>query len=113
MQEHITTTTMAIRESLMRYFKGDCVETLIAQTNIRRKQMARYTQPNAAQEKSLILAGDTPLLTVHRLPDTVIFHQAVLGRSPQLREVRRGLEVFLGKYLPDVERKEKTDATFI
>jgi len=107
-------TVMAIRESLMEYFKGSCVERVITNSNVRLSSVSNgthgtfmYQRHYAAKENRCVLfIGSTPILTVRHLPDTVILHRSVLNRSREMREISGQIEEFLDEYLSAIEREE-------
>lgn len=105
-------TAMAIREIVMEYFKGDCIQKLVDNPYLEVKtvnppQRGTYyferRQRENEQSKMVLLAG-SPLFTMKKLPDKVTFHEVVMMRSPQMRELSRLLVDFLDEYLPAVER---------
>ena len=106
----IETTVMAVRESIMDYFKGSCVErmtkntnvyTLPVETNLRgRPNYERVEIQN--RSTTIILLGGLPIVTVEHLPDTITINTGVMKRSKQLRAVNKQLAEFLKVYLPGV-----------
>lgn len=103
-------TIMAIREELMRYFKGTCIERLTTGSNIvRQSAMPRgryqYQRQQAEMEYlTNILIGSVHILTLKYLPDTVII-RSCMSRSPELRKVKNGIEQFLDEYLAGVVKE--------
>jgi hypothetical protein len=104
----IESTIMAIREVLMEYFKGTCVQRmtdsqvfLAVPSTYAEYQYQRIELQNK-QPRNLMLSGFS-LLEVSKLPDTVTLNVKVFDRSPQLREVYAGVKEFLDKYLVGVE----------
>lgn len=106
-------TTMAIRERLMEYFKGTCVEQFTENSNIRirsriRDGSASYQYLRREQENrqpSVLLLGELPILTLQKAPEQAVFNTRLLTRSPQLREINKELKDFMQKYLSGVEVK--------
>jgi hypothetical protein len=107
----VEATTMAIRELLMEYFKGTCVDRMTANNNIRlvsvsttrayqyQRRQAEYQQPKA------VTIGGIPIMNVQKSPEKVVFNTRLLNRSPQLSEVYKNLKVFMDNYLGGVEVK--------
>lgn len=116
----IQATIMAVRESLMEYFKGTCVERFTENTNIRlvnanRGQRAEFQYLRQAAENQspmIVLLGGLPIMTVQRSPERVVFHGKVLTRSPQLTQVYDGLKEFMEKYLNGVEVSHSKKGVF-
>lgn len=114
----IETTAMIIRERLMIYFKGSCVERLLSSGNVSLKEVNpgfrgefQYVRQKAKkQDKRIVFVGSAPILTIQHVPDKVIFNQKVLRRSPELREVELLLFRFFREYLPAVEIEENNGA---
>lgn len=111
----VQTTVMAIREELMNYFKGTCVERVTTDRNIRTVGLGAtrgyyYLRRQTENESPrLLLIGDVPIATLRLSPDRVTFHRGSLSRSKQLREVYALLEEFMHDYLAGVG-KEYNDA---
>lgn len=107
--EHMT---MAVREEIMQYFKGTCVSKVTENQNIEMlpislpSQPAYHYQRQAAARKSgmLLFIGKAPILQLEKSPPIITFQTGVLGRSKQLRELHKQLEIFMKKYLPAVQR---------
>lgn len=114
----IETTTMAIREILMEYFKGTCVERLTEGVDIqlfslpseRQYQYMRRESDN--QRRMMVRLNGLPIMTIQCAPERVLFHAKVLNRSPQLREVYKGLKDFMEKYLSGIEVKHSRKGVF-
>ncbi len=113
----IQTTVMAIREELMKYFKGTCIERFTADRNVSIQHIEvghmnyQYERRQFENEYAcMIWVGSVPILTVKHATDRIIFHTVVLDRSPQLRRMREGVEQFMEKFLMGVD-KEYSDAT--
>lgn len=113
-------TVMALRETLMEYFKGTCVEKMTRNSNVnlypiseRQRGLSRAERWRLSFKRPrILLLADVPLATVGQEPDTITIHTAVMGRSPQLKKVRKELEKFLKTYLPGVEIKEMEGSVF-
>lgn len=107
----IQTTVMAIREEIMGYFKGTCIQKFTAEQNVRVRTINiradyQYERRQWENERpSIVWLGSVPILTVKHSPDRVIFHDTVLSRSPQLRQVKVGVEQFMEKFLRGVEKE--------
>lgn len=107
----IQTTVMAIRERLMEYFKGTCVERFTEDANIRlveanggqRAEFQYLREREANQRPTIILLSNVPIITVQRYPERVVFNTKILNRSPQFKSVHAGVEDFMQKYLSGVE----------
>lgn len=114
----IAFTTMAIREELMQYFKGDCVQRLTYASNVRvmgievsMKGLPNYERvaiKNA--RRALLRVGDAPILELSYNPAVVVFNTGVLRRSPQLKDIEAALRKFFAEYLPGVEVKDNNGA---
>jgi hypothetical protein len=115
----IQTTTMAIRETLMEYFKGGCVERVTINSKVKlnairandirfRYQRREYENQ---QPKQLFLNA-TPLAVVQKAPDQIEFNRRVFDRSPELRAVHKELLRFTKQYLPMVEVKHNHEEVF-
>ena len=120
--EDITATVMNIREALMGYYKGTCVEKLTLSGNIR---LVRDYQIRGSQhlyerrelelaDKNILLIGNLRVFTLTHNPNKLVFYSA-LDRSPQLMEVKKGIEAFVDEFLMGVEKvyitKPKADVT--
>lgn len=103
-------TVMAIREEIMQYFKGGCVEKLTQNTNVRLRRV--HSDVNYNYERlemdihrpSRIWIGQVPIMSVESAPDKMTFHKVTLSRSKQFRRIMQELEEFASKYLQGVER---------
>lgn len=109
----LESTIMAIREELMNYFKGSCVERFTTNRNVKLNGLSNYVrfdyqrrECDRMQQVKILSVGSLPLMRVSKSPFKVTFHTAVLNRSPQLRAVRQGVEDFLDEFLPSVEKEE-------
>lgn len=107
--DSILATTMAIREQLMEYFKGTCVERFTDGSNVFLRELGgssryQYQRENTMRTRPCeLMLGDLPLLKVQKMPDKVIFYEKILTRSPQLQAVYQELQTFLDKYLGAIE----------
>lgn len=107
----VKATTMAIREQLMNYFKGTCVETLtegspvyVTSARANSRENFRYLRlQDEQQNPCYVMLGDLPIMTIQKVPDRVVMSKALLTRSPQLREVYAEITDFLEKYLIGIE----------
>lgn len=115
----IEVTTMAIRETLMEYFKGTCVERLTENSSVRLRNIPaserqyQYQRREYENKKPMtVMLGGLPIATVQKAPEQIKFHDKVLTRSPQLREVYRRLQHFMDKYLQGVEVKHNRKGVF-
>jgi hypothetical protein len=106
----IQTTVMAIREEIMQYFKGSCIEKLTENTNVRlvfKDQRSNYFYERRDAENrqpALIFIGGVPVLGVQHAPDKITFYTGTLKRSKQLAQVMVELEKFTKDYLGAIER---------
>jgi hypothetical protein len=111
-EEDIKATAMALRETIMEYFKGSCVERLVTSNNIRvtsiengRAEFQYQRRHIEEQNRKLVSLSGVPLFSMHKMPDTLTFYEDTFKRSPQLRAVNAELSVFMDKYLIGVEIK--------
>lgn len=110
----VEATTMAIREELMRYFKGSCVERVVENNALRLINLADFRERSyqyqrrqlETQQPMLMQLGNVPLMTLQHAPEKVTFHCLTFERSPQLREIKKEVEKFLDKYLMGIEKEE-------
>lgn len=112
--EDVNLTVMALREKLMEYFKGGCVESVVYCDKIAVLNLENY-QPRGdyqyqrraliAKKPRLVMLSKVPLFSMAKVPDTVTFHEQVLNRSVELQQVYAGLGEFMQKYLPGVQVK--------
>lgn len=115
----IQTTVMAIREELMDYFKGTCIQRVTENSGVRLSRVEEhltytYLRRDAENTRTArIYLKDVPILTVKSSPDKVIFHNFLLHRSPQLRKVKGGIEEFMNKFLMGVEKEYQDNADYI
>lgn len=106
----VEATIMSIREQLMIYFKGSCVQHMTSNTNIHvyLVEISMRGRPNYNRVQILnnclsrLFIGTVPLMTLGKMPETVTLHTDILRRSPQFRAIQTEVEKFLGTYLPGV-----------
>lgn len=110
----IEATVMAFREHIMQYYKGTCIERVTNSHNIglipMQSRSGRYQYQrvaNSVRDKHVLALGNTHIGYVEKLPDAITFDLEKLSRSPQLRAVHKGLEKFMGRYLPSIQVKTK------
>lgn len=106
----IEATTMAIREELMRYFKGSCIDRLTVDRAVRLYPLGDMHQRYQYQRRErdlhdvrAVYIGQTKIAQVSKQPDKIKLDAPVLMRSPQFREIRKGIERFLKDYLRGVQ----------
>ncbi len=105
----IETTTVAIREAIMSYYKGTCVERMVDPNNIhihpievnRRYQYER--EISGIRSPSRLWIGNAPIMELWKNSNKVIYYDVVLKRSPELRIIRSKLTKFFREYLKDVK----------
>jgi hypothetical protein len=114
----VEATTMAIRELLMFYFKGTCVENLTDKGNLymiaipARADYNYQRREYKNQNPQMLVINEIPLLSVQKAPEKIVFNQRVFNRSPQLSEVYKGLKDFTDKYLAGVEVSHSRKGVF-
>ena len=101
---------MKIRELLMEYFKGTCVESFVNAPNI---SLAGITRPRGAyqyqrvqqqnERLSAIYFGGSQFMVLQHYPDKVTFNELITNRSPEFEKVYKEVDKFLGDYLPAVK----------
>lgn len=103
-------TVMAIREEMMNYFKGTCVDRVTDNRNVHLTRLPSdrlpYQYQRIEQERKRITGlyvADVLLFTLQLEPDRVLFGKE-LDRSPQLREVKKAVDKFMERYLAGVSR---------
>ena len=101
---------MRIREILMEYFKGTCIESFVNAPSISFMEIARprgayqYQRVQQQNERfSGIYFDNNQLLTLQHYPDKVTFNELVLNRSPEFKKLYKEVDKFLGDYLPAVK----------
>lgn len=109
----VDTTVMAIREDLMSYFKGDCLNRTVVSGTITWRHFPSRDHYNHRYERlrdekenrcKLSLRG-VHLFTVQKLPYSITFHLNRLDRSKELQAVKAGVELFVSKHLRSVTVK--------
>lgn len=113
--DSIEITMMGIREALMNYFKGTCIDYVTNQAGINlvsgysSSYNFRYEQRQRENQRfSILLLGDTvPIFAVQKAPDKIIYYTDVLNRSKQLRQAHQMIDEFMRRYLGAVEREEQ------
>lgn len=103
----IKATILAIRERLMAYYKSNCVQYVVPNANISATGYAiggRHAEQHTARlkERQIFSIRGHVLCTVEHHPDKITLHLGTLDRSVTMREVRKGVEMFLPKYLRGV-----------
>lgn len=105
----IKVTVMHIRELLMSYYKGTCVENMttsgvIAMFRDRDHSGGHlYERLNAdAQDKKIMAIGDAKIFTLTKVPNKLVFYSC-LDRSPQFRTIKDEITKFMSDYLGGVE----------
>jgi hypothetical protein len=105
----IETTVMALRETIMEYFKHTCIERLTSDAGIQFKRIRatetrfQYQRREAeAQDRQVLYLSGLPILEVQRDPEKLVFYKTMLTRSKELRDVYQGLQNFMEKYLSAV-----------
>lgn len=107
--------TMGIREEMMTYFKGTCVDRLAGNSNVflqPHTQGGRYFFQRREQEieyPCIIRYGNIRFGMVRRQPDTAAFYPGVMTRSPEFMRIYEGVQDFFHKYLQGVQLTEDTD----
>lgn len=110
---------MAIREVLMEYFKGSCVDSVVSHDDIqvipeRSCEQRSYfflRREEENRDPTVLIMGEHRLLTMERQPAKLTLHVKNLDRNAQLRAVRAGVEDFMGKYLMGIPVALSTTAT--
>lgn len=110
----IETTVVAIREDLMSYFKGTCVDYMTDHTGLSLNNgyassySFRYQRRQREnQEFKIMVLGDrVPIFGLQKAPEKIIFYTGVLNRSKELRKVHELVDEFIRQYLRGVEREE-------
>ena len=116
-QLDIQTTVMAVRECLMSYFKGTCIQELVEGHNVEIRSVSNPRQQYQYQRMRLeaeypctIYADTVAILDVNHLPDGIVFRKRGLAKSEKLTEVGEEIRRFVNKYLPAVEVSESMKA---
>lgn len=101
-------TTIVIRETLMQYFKGTCIDSFAYAPNVMLHQVYgnhRYQYERQEAERiarAHLQLGRVRLFELTREPAKIVFHPNLL-RSPQLLHIRKEIKRFMKQYLPNVE----------
>lgn len=111
----IETTMMAIREYVMGYYKGTCIEKVTGDNNISlRSPYMLEREPHAYQRQitkqkdiQYLQIADVLIATLQRMPLILTLHNTALHRSPELREIRLATLKFMHRYLRGVRIIEK------
>ena len=104
----IQSTVMAIRENIMEYYKGTCIERLTS-SNISRREVSHnynyhYERDNYhLMDEQQLMIGSIPILNLKKHPEITILYGETLGRSKSFRAVNEGIEYFFAKHLDYVE----------
>lgn len=107
----VQTTVMAVREELMSYFKGGCVQKLIKGANVHtmptRTNVGYDFQRRGVENArpSVIVANDIVIITMRYRPEKITFHQAGIDKNKLSREVGKRVEEFVKEYLGAIEVK--------
>lgn len=105
-------TLMAIREELMVYFKGDCIERLVESDSVRilENGYSDSTRPyfferreRELQNSSTLRLKGVAIAQLGHNPERLVFETDTMKRSPQLRKLRTEMEQFMGLYLGGVK----------
>lgn len=109
----LETTTMAIREHLMTYFKGTCVDRMIRQSNISTRSVSDYRlarpqfifqrRENEIRGESFLFIDDTILMRLSHEPEMILMYDKVFARSTEFAKVKLNIENFMAKFLPPVK----------
>lgn len=112
----IQATVMGIRECLMDYFAGGCVDRMtsgnIMTRPIEMPANRRYLRNRMTLDRyTVVFIQDVPVLVMLSNPDRVILQAKVFDRSREFQRVGRGVERAIRKYLKDVtvEVNEKSE----
>lgn len=116
---------MGVREYLLTYYKERCIDKVISNISnnfVRQLDIVNlltyqtraeheYQRREQAQDKpKLLRLAGLPILELHASPARIIFIEAVLTRSPQMKLFKEGITNFLDTYLPAVQRESNTNA---
>lgn len=111
-------SVMAIRELLMEYYKGACIQRLMENNNIHLRNVsfqARFNyerREHRNKKPQQIVIGNVPIAQLEHEPDSIVFYSKVLNRSPQMRYVYKELKKFMSTYLPAVKTSYSRKDTF-
>lgn len=114
MKDGVDVTVMAIREQLMLYFKGTCInrfsEIAVSverdMSDEERQYQYQRRQNNLVAKSGLYFYGSM-IMRLERHPNRVTFYTNVFTRSICMVEVQERVKQFLETYLGSVELKEK------
>lgn len=121
MDNRIKATVMGIREEVMKYFKGTCVERLVDH-NVHRIPLARmigrlpyqYQRNDLAnRDPQVLMIGDVPIATLERIPETITLHTQVMRLTPGLLRVDTEVRCFLDRFLSGVPVRENDTLEFV
>lgn len=116
--EQLQLTTLAIREKLMEYYKGTCVERYTRNPELRLTEVPfesdgrvyRYQRQQwAIQNPNLLSIKYDPIGEVRKSPDTFTFYTSITQRSPELQQLQKNLEKFFKRYLGGIKLKYDDD----
>jgi hypothetical protein len=101
---------MAVREEVMCYFKGTCVERFADTTGLSLRELPisdngnRYHNRRVAQARQghVLMFNEKPLLSMEHNPDELTFHTSM---NPDRKAIKKAVEAFAHKYLPGVVLK--------
>lgn len=113
----IAITTMAMREEIMCYFKGTCVERMTFRSGVRLfkiphdfRGVARYRRTEIEiDDDNLLTIANIPFAILGKSPRRIVFLTTTTERSPQFRAIKRGLRKFAEQYLPSVQVKQSKE----
>lgn len=113
-KEDVEFTVMAIRERVMEYYKGTCVNRMDNPHNIGLRiedsAPARYNYQRQAirqQDGQKMYIGNVWVASLQKSPHMMVLRNNKLQRSPQLEAVKAGVMDFMGRYLRAVEVKQQ------
>jgi len=117
--EGVRHITMAIREEMMEYFKGTCVNKLSPFCGVRTVGVSfrgnehgerhYYLRREHEQEDPRrIVFADTVIGEVRHNDDRAVFYPGVMNRSPEFAGIYEQVRDFFGKYLQGVQLSEDT-----
>lgn len=105
----LETTVMALREEIMRYFKGTCIDRVTTNRNVNTIPLSaergqyQYQRIERDRQNSCgIYLEDVQLFRVQQSPEKITF-TSELYRSPELTQVRKAIDKFMGRFLRSVE----------
>ena len=117
-QQEIDATVMLIRELLMEYFKGTCIERMTTVNNVYVESVRQGGQYNYQRREArnrdvrqLYISG-IPILEMQHNDDTITLFTKVLRRSPEFKAVEQGILKFLNTYLLGVKVKNSRKGVF-